>query len=279
MHFQQSVVHLSSMLSVTSALLLFWLLLAAVFTLLWYLGERRGNAAIVDVAWSWGLGLTAVGLALVLSGDPGRRLLLAGLLGFWGLRLGWHIFVRLRAEDEEEGRYRYLRQHWGERAFVMFWVFFQIQALSIVLLAAPIAVLMNFTPGPLGLWDLLGGIWIAAALAGEAIADRQLARWKQDPANRGKTCRRGLWAWSRHPNYFFEWCHWLGYPIIGVPLLLSGQWGAWVFLWLGAVVMLLLLLRMTGIPYTEKQALRSRGEDYARYQREVSAFVPLPPKH
>ncbi|MCC5834058.1 MAG: DUF1295 domain-containing protein [Opitutales bacterium] len=266
------------MLSVSSALLLFWAILVVSFTVLWYLGERRGNAAIVDVAWSWGLGLCVVGLALILPGELARRLLLAALLGFWGLRLGWHIFVRLRREDGEEGRYRYLREHWGERAFFMFWVFFQVQAFSIILLAAPIAVLMAWSPGALGLWDFLGAVWIAGALAGEAIADRQLSVWKADSENRGKTCRRGLWAWSRHPNYFFEWCHWLGYPIIGIPLLLAGHLGAWAFLWLGPVVMLWLLLRMTGIPYTEKQALRSRGEDYARYQREVSAFVPLPPK-
>lgn len=267
------------MLTVTSALLLFWLILAVTFTLLWYFGERRGNAAIVDVAWSWGLAACSIGLAFVLDGDPVRRLLLAALLGFWGIRLGWHIFVRLRAEEGEEGRYRYLRQHWGDRAFFMFWVFFQIQAFSIVLLTAPIAVLMAHSPQGVGIWEILATLWIAVALAGEAVADRQLSRWKEKPTNKGKTCRSGLWAWSRHPNYFFEWCHWLGYPIMGMPLLLNAQWAAWLFLWLGPVVMLWLLLRMTGIPYTEKQALRSRGEDYARYQREVSAFIPLPPKN
>src|SRR5439155_26622758 len=114
-------------------------------------------------------------------------------------------------------------------------------------------------------------VWLTG-LVGTAVADRQLARWRADPANRGKTARTGLWNYSRHPNYFFEWVTWCGFALVA----LAAPRG-----WIGFVTpafLLLLLFRVTGIPATEGQALRSRGEDYARYRREVSVFVPWFPR-
>ena len=125
---------------------------------------------------------------------------------------------------------------------------------------------------PLGIWDILGTtVWLIA-VGGESVADRQLARWRAQPDNRGKTCRAGLWRLSRHPNYFFEWIHWWAY----VCLAIGTPW-VWVAL-AGPVVMLLFLYKITGIPYTEARALASRGEDYARYQRTTSAFIPWFPE-
>ena len=97
-------------------------------------------------------------------------------------------------------------------------------------------------------------------------------QWRAAPAHRGRTCRAGLWRYSRHPNYFFEWIHWLVYPVIGIGLPYGGA------LWLAPALMLFLVLRVTGIPPTEEQALRSRGADYRDYQETTSAFVPWPPK-
>jgi steroid 5-alpha reductase family enzyme len=115
------------------------------------------------------------------------------------------------------------------------------------------------------------GIWLLS-VGGESLADQQLATFRNDPANRGKTCRSGLWAWSRHPNYFFEWLHWFTYVFLAV-----GSHLFWLSL-VGPVVMLLFLYRVSGIPWTEAQSLRSRGDDYRRYQQQVSAFFPRPPK-
>jgi steroid 5-alpha reductase family enzyme len=110
------------------------------------------------------------------------------------------------------------------------------------------------------------------AVGGETLADHQLARFRANPGNYGQVCREGLWAWSRHPNYFFEWLHWFTY------LLLALGSARWRLALSGPVLMLLFLYRLSGIPWTEAQSLRSRGDAYRRYQREVSAFIPLPPR-
>ena len=113
--------------------------------------------------------------------------------------------------------------------------------------------------------------WLAS-VGGEALADRQLARFRADPRHRGKTCRAGLWRYSRHPNYFFEWLHWFAYVLLAV-----GSPIAWLA-WSGPVVMYVFLRWISGIPWTEQQALRSRGEDYARYQRSTPMLIPWFPK-
>ena len=120
--------------------------------------------------------------------------------------------------------------------------------------------------------DYVGlGVW-CVAVCGEGLADWQLARFRRRPDSKGRTCREGLWRYSRHPNYFFEWIHWFAYVFLAL-----GSPYVWVAL-CGPVVMLLFLFKLTGIPYTEKRALASRGEDYRRYQQTTSAFFPWPPK-
>ena len=258
-------------------LLIGWAALAVVFALGWRWSVRHENAGVVDVLWAFTLGALVAWVALWAEGDGGRRLLLAAAVLLWSVRLGWHILRRLRREDEEDGRYQFHRKHWGAHAERNFFFFFQAQALVNLFLALPVALLMA-NPRGLGGWDLLAILVIIGAVAGERLADAQLAAWKADPSNQGKTCRRGLWAWSRHPNYFFEWIHWCAYPIAGFALFGTPWAWWWPATWIGPAAMLFLLLRATGIPYTEKRALASRGEDYRRYQREVSAFVPWPPK-
>jgi steroid 5-alpha reductase family enzyme len=147
-------------------------------------------------------------------------------------------------------------------------VFFEFQALLDVVLSLPMLIAaMNPAPG-VGVLELTGiGLWLVA-VAGESIADAQLATFKRDPAKKGRVCRRGLWNYSRHPNYFFEWFVWVAWAAYA----LASPWG-----WLGLmspVMMLLFLYRVTGIPATEAQALRSRGREYEEYQRTTSAFVP-----
>jgi steroid 5-alpha reductase family enzyme len=258
-------------------ILLGWLGLVFSFALGWRWGVKHRNAGIVDVLWAFTLAGLVGWYALAGSGEGGRRLLIGLCTGLWGLRLGWHILRRLRGDGEEDPRYAFLRSHWGDSADRNFFFFFQAQGLANVLLALPIHVLMA-NPAPFSWWDAVGALVIAGAVFGERLADEQLVAWKRNPENKGKTCRKGLWAWSRHPNYFFEWVHWLGYPVMGVALVNAGYGAWWWLTLLGPVVMLALLLRATGIPYTEKQALKSRGDNYRRYQAEVSPFIPWPPR-
>ncbi len=237
---------------------------------LWHL--RSDNAGWVDVGWALGLGGLAILDGVFGPGDPQRRMLVACMGGVWGLRLGLHLGRRVSRDSHEDGRYQQIRKDWGGNIRLKFFFFFQAQALLDLLLSLPF--LWVALDGSKGLhWTLwLGlGLWLISIL-GEGIADEQLHRFKADPSSHGKTCRMGLWRYSRHPNYFFEWLIWVAFFLLAV----ASPWG-WTAM-LCPVVMLYFLLRVTGIPYTEAQSLRSRPEDYRRYQRETSAFLPWFPK-
>jgi steroid 5-alpha reductase family enzyme len=246
-----------------------WALAALMMSLGWLWQRLRANAGIVDVLWAGGTGASAVLFAMVGDGNASPRVILAMLGGLWGARLAAHLWARVRGEPED-GRYRNLRAHWNGNQF-RFFLFFQFQALLILLFSLPfLAVARN--PRGLDTWMLIGILIWSVSVIGEATADRQLARFRADPTNHERTCRDGLWRYSRHPNYFFEWLHWFAYVCLalGSPL-------AWLA-WAGPVVMYVFLRWISGIPYTETQALRSRGDDYRAYQRSTSMLIPWFPK-
>ena len=239
--------------------------------LIWAVQQRTADAGIVDVAWAAGIGVLALAYAYTGSGLDQRRLLVGLLGGIWSLRLATYLFVdRVRAKTED-GRYRMLRQSWSGRAPLYFFLFFQAQALLVVIFSLPFFLAAQ-NPTILSLGDGLGVFIYAIALLGESVADRQLARFRRDPQNRGKTCRTGLWHYSRHPNYFCEWLHWWSY----VPIAFGASWG--LLSLAGPITMLFLLYFVTGIPHSEKQALASRGNEYRAYQRSTSAFFPWFPR-
>ncbi|MGH8326519.1 MAG: DUF1295 domain-containing protein [Steroidobacteraceae bacterium] len=235
----------------------------------WTWQRRNENAGIVDVIWASGLAAAAVLMAALEKGAVAPRILLGVLGGAWGLRLSGHLWLRVRSEPED-GRYQALRAHW-RGSQLKFLLFFLFQALLVVLFSLPfLTVARNCAATPA--WLVAGSlIWLTAVL-GESVADRQLARFRADPANRSRTCRAGLWRYSRHPNYFFEWLHWFAYVALaqGAPLA--------ALAWIGPVLMLVFLRWVSGIPFTEAQALRSRGDDYRDYQQSTSMFVPWFPK-
>lgn len=250
-------------------LLLLWTLAAVLMTGGWWWQRQRDNAGIVDVLWAGGLGGGALLMAGLGDGAPPTRILLAVMGGVWGLRLATHLWRRV-SHELEDGRYRYLREHW-QGSQLNFFVFFQAQALLIVLFALPfLATSRTLNASP---WQLAtaASIWLAC-VGGESLADHQLARFRADPANTGQTCRDGLWRYSRHPNYFFEWLHWFSYVVlaIGSPL--------WALACLGPVLMYLFLRYLSGVPFTEQQALRTRGQDYREYQRTTPMLFPWFPK-
>lgn len=253
-------------------LLLGWLIVGTMMTVLWLIQRRTGNAGIVDVGWAAGIGILGIFFAATADGWLNRRILVGVLIGAWSARLAGYLLLDRVLGRPEEGRYRTLRQNWGSAANRNLFFFFQAQALLDVLFALPILIVSHHAVEHWTGWDLAGGlIWIIS-VGNTVLADRQLARFRTRPENRGKTCRLGWWYYSRHPNYFFEWLHWWSYVALAVG---AGYW--WVTL-LAPAVMLFFLFKVTGIPPTEAQALASRGEEYRAYQRTTSVFIPWFPK-
>ena len=249
-----------------------WATAALLMALAWAVQWRTQDAGVVDVTWAAGLGVLALGYALLANGDPLRRILVAIMAGGWSFRLAAYLLINRVIGKSEDGRYQRLRAHWHERLQLKFFGFFQAQALLTAVFAVPfLVVTMTLERPPLLAVFAVALIWLLA-VGGETLADRQLAAWRADSAHRGRTCRAGLWRYSRHPNYFFEWLHWWCYP-----LLAWGSPALWLTL-IGPALMLYTLLKVTGIPYTEQQALASRGDDYRAYQCSTSAFIPWFPK-
>ena len=252
--------------------LLGWALAAAIQAVLYLRQRRTHDATAVDAGWAGSLVAIAALYALLADGSIAHRVLIASMAGLENLRVARLVLGRVgKGEDE---RYRELRLRWRERGReqTSFFVFYQAQALVAVILSAPI-LLAAFDPDArLGALAWAGAaLWLSAAVL-ERTADRQLQRFKADPANNGKTLKTGLWRYSRHPNYFFQWLTWVAYALVA----LEAPYG-----WIGLIapaLILYLVLFVTGVPPAEEGSLRSRGEEYRRYQRETSVFVPWFPK-
>ena len=244
------------------------LVTTGVFALAWGRQLATRNATSVDLLWTLGIGATACLHAALGEGWLPRRLLVAALASIWAARLAWHLSRRLGGG--EDGRYAALRQAAGARAGIVFLAVYLVQAALVVGLGLVFVPLTRAVEAGWRASDLLALAVFGAAVLGESVADRQLERWRSEPAHRGRTCRTGLWRFSRHPNYLFEWLHWFTYPLLGLGLP-RGEW-----LWLAPAGMFLLIRFVSGVPPAEAQALRSRGDDYRDYQRSTHPFLPFP---
>jgi steroid 5-alpha reductase family enzyme len=235
-----------------------------------YLGAVRWkDIGLVDLGWTLGVGMAGCVYAILLADfHPERRLLVALLAGTWAGRLSWHVLTHRIAGKAEDARYRRLREYWGDRARVYIPALFLAEAPLAIVFSLPLLLAMTNPSPTLTGWDVAGiAVWILS-VAGETVADRQLEQFRRQPANRGRTCRDGLWRYSRHPNYFFEWLHWWAYVLLAV-----GAPHGWIAL-VGPALMLAFLFGLTGIPHAERQALAHRGDDYRRYQQTTSVFIP-----
>lgn len=251
-------------------------LLLAAMTLAWVAQRATGNSGWVDVAWSVGTGAAGVWFALAPLDDGGpqpRQLAVAGLVAAWSLRLALHIARRASA-GQDDPRYAALRDEWGAGYQGRLYLFLLVQAAVAWALALSILLAArNPAPG-LRLLDLAGIAVLAAAVLGEAVADQQLHRFKRDPANRGRVCDAGLWGWSRHPNYFFEFLFWCAFPLFAI----SGAW-LWGWLTLLAPALMFWTLRYaSGVPPLEAHMARHYGTSFRAYQQRVGPFVPMPPR-
>ncbi len=245
----------------------------ALMAVVWFICKKINNAGFVDVAWSYGFAVVVGIYAAVGSGDPLRKGLITVMVVVWSLRLGTHLFLRVaRHHPTEDARYAGLREAFPKRVWLMFFGFFLLQGLLIGILSAPFAVACaNPAPG-LSVWEILGAALWLIGLGGEAVADGQLKHFRGKPENKGGVCQTGLWKYSRHPNYFFEWVIWIAFFVFAC----GSPWG-WLTVF-APLIMLYFLLCVTGVPPAEEQSLKSRGDAYREYQRTTSVFLPLPPK-
>jgi steroid 5-alpha reductase family enzyme len=240
--------------------------LALFFVGLWAVQRRTGNASWADAGWALAIGAVMLGAFVAGEGDPGRRALAAGLIGFWSLRLGTHL-VRRSLSSSEDSRFADMRQRWGERAQRNFLRYYLAQVPLVLLFCLP-ALALAGDARPLGPRDAIGvGVGLTG-LIGTAVADRQLARHRATAPD--AVCRSGLWRFSRHPNYFFEWVTWCAWPLLA-PATPTGALAA-----VPPAALYVLLTRVTGIPPAEQRSLARRGDAYRQYQEQTSAFFPGP---
>lgn len=245
--------------------------LSLAMALAWAIQRLTGMSGWIDTLWSFAVGVGGVAAALLGEGDHQRRMVILVLVILWSGRLGSHIGIRTRGGGEDP-RYADLIKQWGATAAVRLFLFLQVQAAaSFVLVLAVYCAASNPAPFATG-FDLLAMIVGVGALIGEAIADRQLARFRRSAQGKVGVCEIGLWAYSRHPNYFFEWLFWCVWPLLAI----SSQflWG-WLTL-LAPLQMYGLLVYGSGIPPLEKHMLETRGDRFRSLQRRVNAFFPGP---
>lgn len=246
--------------------LISWAAVAAIMVIIYLWALSIKNNGIVDIFWAFNFLVIAIIIWLLADGFDERKNMVCALAALWALRLTTYLGIRVGGHiKEEEGRYKQLRLEWNDTKFFFF---FQMQAFSNVMLCIPFFVIA-LNPAPeISIIEYIGaGMWLLSII-GEGISDFQLAQFKKNPANKGKVCESGLWNYSRHPNYFFQFIIWVSVFIFALP----SPYG-----WMSIICPLsigYLIFKVTGIPMTEEQAVRSKGELYKEYQRTTSAFVP-----
>jgi steroid 5-alpha reductase family enzyme len=246
-------------------------LVAVLFAAMWFLCLRIRNYGFLDVTWTLSIGLLVLLDGLLGAGSRERRILdtVTGLA--WSLRLGLFVLARVvRHHPTEDKRYRSLRQQW--RSPGAFLVFFELQALIALVFSAPF-LSAAYADADVSILEWIVLCIAAVGILGEALADHQAQAFKRRPQASDEILDVGLWRYSRHPNYFFEIIAWIGFALAACRLPLG---------WLGLlcpVLIVYFLLRVTGIPLTEKHSLETRGDAYREYQRRTHALIPWRPKN
>jgi steroid 5-alpha reductase family enzyme len=241
----------------------------------WLWAIKINNYGIVDAVWSFAFFLQAIIYFILSNGFQTRKIILLVIVGLWSLRLGFFLSRRLyKLHPEEDSRYKHLRAGHGEKVKSKFLVFYFYQAISVSILTLPFIFVFQNSSSEINIFEIIGVIYWLVSVLGESIADHQMGHFKELSKihpEMGRTCNIGLWKYSRHPNYFFESNIWFSFFIF---MIGSGvYWGVY-----SALIILFLLVKVTGVPPSEEQSLKTRGEEYRVYQRKTSMFVPWFPK-
>jgi steroid 5-alpha reductase family enzyme len=246
--------------------------LAALMVATWVVSLAMRDASIVDIVWGLAFVTVAVTAFVVGDGADPRRTLLLVLVGIWGLRLSGYLAKRNLGHGEDY-RYQAMRARWGDRfGIVSLVVVFGLQGVLAWVVSLPVQLAATASdPSGLGPLAALGVALWAVGLVFETVGDAQLARFKADPANEGAVMDRGLWRYTRHPNYFGDFCVWWGIFAVAAETG-PGRWGV-----VGPVVMSFLLLRVSGVAMLER-TIGKRRPGYAEYAARTSAFFPRPPR-
>ncbi len=249
-----------------------FVLVLSLMSILWVVYYFIKNSGIVDIGWACGFVLAAWAYFFLGHGYAPKRWVIMIMVTIWGLRLAWHLYQRFVIAGEDP-RYQEMRKSWGsEHSDFKFFMMFIFQGVLVVILSLPFLIVSGLAePGWAGVEIFAIVLWIAS-VAGESLADHQLTAFKQRPENQGKVCKEGLWHYSRHPNYFFEFVIWVAYFLFAL-----GTPAGWLAI-ISPALMLCLLLKVSGIPLTEAEAAKSKGPEYEEYQKTTNPFIPWFPK-
>jgi steroid 5-alpha reductase family enzyme len=248
-----------------------WIIAALIMLIFWLFYLYKDTPSIVDIGWAGSIGCVSWWMYSAVPESGLRQLAVFLCTMFWSVRLSALLIGRM-LKGQTDRRYVELSRHWRSGLAWKYFLFFQAQALSVALLAVPLALTYLAPESTWTTWDTLGLALFVTGVCGETIADQQMVRFRSSSEARAKVCKIGLWRYSRHPNYFFEWLIWISYALFGMnhPDGFAG--------WISPAVILISVLKITGIPPTEERLLASKGEAYREYQRTTSPFIPLPPK-
>ena len=246
------------------------IVIAIYMTVWFFIAQIKRRNDVADIAWGTGFIIIAITALLVTDRITPRGLLTLFFVISWGMRLAIHIYMRNR-EKPEDPRYRKWKEDWGKHAVIRALLqVFLLQGLLIVIISLPVTFIIMSGENPFGIFDLLGVcIWLAGFIF-EAVGDYQLAKYKKDPASKGKIMTLGLWSYTRHPNYFGEVTLWWGMYVIALSVP-----NGWMTI-PGPLAITFLILMVSGIPLLEEKY--KDNPEFQKYKRRTSAFFPLPPR-
>ncbi len=249
-----------------------FILILGMMAILWVIYYFKRNAGIVDIGWALSYLIAIWSYFFLAPGWLPRKLILTLMVTLWAGRLAYYLFDRFQ-RSEEDPRYADMRKRLGdENSEFKFFILFIFQGLLVIFLTIPFIISsLNANPHAHPLEGLGFFIWFIG-LAGETLADKQMSEFKHKPENKNKVCQVGLWRYTRHPNYFFEFVVWIGFALFA----LASPGG--ILAITAPTLILYLLLKVSGVPLAEAQSLKTKGDEYRKYQEKTSEFVPWIPK-